>query len=670
MTYIEGMQHFKMLGYLASRDDVTITTNNQLRLIVNYCTDYPDSIDEAMPDTISVFVNNNFQIGYNDDESLDFEVRKNAAYEYFYDKWFIFNPSFSYNRDREKLFVNGYNVQVVSRDINQNPKESKFFRIPIFSPNKKYNSPKNQYEFEDALLKGKNVGQVSEWTSDQLDAPRAIVWQSSNVSNGVQLYTNIRKQILGYNGFSYYGDKGKVNRTTIMIQDNDWYENLISISSSNVAFIPLDVLNKYESLSDYFEPDKSKKNDIETVNNSVKEEQADKKEVRTVDTTNSKNENTTLLNIYTKEMPEKFIRSFKNTTEKGNLHYKLNDLINFHTAMECDGLVILSGLSGTGKSQLVRSYAKALGFSQKGNSPQLCFIPVRPFWSDDSDLLGCPDMVNNVYRAGESGLVETLKRASENTDKIYIVVFDEMNLARVEHYFSQFLSILEMPANERYIKLYNEQLENRLYNSNDYPHQIKIGPNVLFVGTVNTDESTFKFSDKVLDRSNVINLNVLPFNYEFDGLKYFDADAEAGEEDEYTVKEYYEQLRNVKEKQELSSDEKELLWKIHVALNKCDKNLGIGWRVVKQIDNFLQCLPKIEDGITRGEAFDLQIVQRVFTKIRGSEEQLKQLLGTSENEKGKLNEILEEYSKISNFNQSRETLEQKRRELDLYGFTM
>lgn len=92
-----------------------------------------------------------------------------------------------------------------------------------------------------------------------------------------------------------------------------------------------------------------------------------------------------------------------------------------------------------------------------------------------------------------------------------MVVFDEMNLARVEHYFSQFLSVLEMKPDSRKIKLYNKELESRMYNNEKYPSSITIKSNVLFVGTVNTDESTYQFSDKVLDRANVINLKMIPF---------------------------------------------------------------------------------------------------------------------------------------------------------------
>ncbi|MBY7147563.1 AAA family ATPase, partial [Levilactobacillus brevis] len=175
--------------------------------------------------------------------------------------------------------------------------------------------------------------------------------------------------------------------------------------------------------------------------------------------------------------------------------------------MKSDGLVILSGLSGTGKSQLVQAYSEALGLP----STNIDFIPVRPYWADDSDLIGYADTVNSVYRPGDSGLVDILVNAEKNQNQLYVIVFDEMNLARVEHYFSQFLSILEMKSESRSIQLYNDELEARMYNKENYPASISIKNNILFVGTINTDESTFQLSDKVLDRSNVIRLNMVPF---------------------------------------------------------------------------------------------------------------------------------------------------------------
>lgn len=137
------------------------------------------------------------------------------------------------------------------------------------------------------------------------------------------------------------------------------------------------------------------------------------------------------------EYESAFLKHFEQVTKNENLFYDHNDLINFHTSMLSQGMVVLAGLSGTGKSQLVNAYAKAMGIEDN-----FCFVPVRPSWTDDSDMLGFADMMHNCFRPGDSGLVDKLIEAEKNPDQMYIVLFDEMNLAKVEQYFSQFLSVL------------------------------------------------------------------------------------------------------------------------------------------------------------------------------------------------------------------------------------
>ena len=84
------------------------------------------------------------------------------------------------------------------------------------------------------------------------------------------------------------------------------------------------------------------------------------------------------------------IKSMDYHSQKRNLFYNVKDFVNIHTALKCSSLVILSGLSGTGKSAIVDIYARALGINNTGNPDEnrLLFIPVRPSWNDDSDLLG------------------------------------------------------------------------------------------------------------------------------------------------------------------------------------------------------------------------------------------------------------------------------------------
>ena len=170
-----------------------------------------------------------------------------------------------------------------------------------------------------------------------------------------------------------------------------------------------------------------------------------------------------------------FMEAFQNECKRLGLYYDTKDLYNFHTAMKTGSLVILAGMSGTGKSKLVQCYANAV----KLNKDQMLFVPVRPFWQDDADVIGYLDTLHNVYRPGDSGVMNILARANEYGEDLHIVCFDEMNLARVEHYFSQFLSVLELEENKRILRLYNEEFSARIYNQNVFPPTLRIGSNVI-----------------------------------------------------------------------------------------------------------------------------------------------------------------------------------------------
>lgn len=361
---------------------------------------------------------------------------------------------------------------------------------------------------------------------------------------------------------------------------------------------------------------------------------------------------------------ELIIESMDYHSQKRNLFYNKKDFVNIHTALKCNSLVILSGLSGTGKSAIVDIYARALGINNttSPDESRMLFIPVRPSWNDDSDLLGYVDLVHMVYRASDSGFVDFLVRAQkeENKDKLFIVCFDEMNLARVEHYFSQFLSLLERPANQRQLQLYDKQYSGRLYNSAEYPYQIKIGDNVKFVGTVNIDESTYHFSDKVLDRANVIQLDVLNYSKMWEKTKYGSLVNINWSMDDYKaliVTNSDENMQRVHQ----------LLWDIHTLLHEASSKYGVGPRIVKSIDMYLWNLPKSNIGdFSFADGIDLQIAQRVLTKVRGPENQLGDILNST-SEKNIIR-IFDEYNELSDFNMCREIVKQKQKELESYGY--
>lgn len=357
---------------------------------------------------------------------------------------------------------------------------------------------------------------------------------------------------------------------------------------------------------------------------------------------------------------QEFIAQFLSCVEQKGFLYDKKDLYNFHVAAKSSKLLILSGMSGIGKSALVRLYGEALGLS----ASQMAFLPVRPSWMDDGDILGYLDKNSMLYYPSDTGLAELLVEASKHPEKMYMVCFDEMNLARVEHYFAQFISVLEK-KDSRKIQLYNPSLENRVHNSHLYPAQISIGDNVLFMGTVNMDESTYHFSDKVLDRANVITLHqrkfadMKSFCPVKDGL-FVPISADA-----------YRKFRVENKKVHLSNEELELLDALNEALQESRVSGGIGYRVAFDIDRYVENIPSLKD-FTRGDGLDLQIVQRILTKVRGSREQLQTLLSMTDDGKvgGKLMDLFATYKNVSSFTESKKVLMRKAKELKLYDYTI
>jgi len=184
--------------------------------------------------------------------------------------------------------------------------------------------------------------------------------------------------------------------------------------------------------------------------------------------------------------------------EKKKLFYSKRDIRTFVAGFATSRLTILEGLSGTGKSSLPRAFAEYIGCQ--------CFmVPVQSSWKDRNDLLGFYNDFKKQYK--ETNFLEDVYRASANHGTIYIIVLDEMNLSRIEYYFNDFLSVLEIDNKEEWkIHILNDDVGARkkpqlLDNDGNLP----VLDNLWFVGTANRDDSTSMITDKVYDRATVIN---------------------------------------------------------------------------------------------------------------------------------------------------------------------
>ena len=221
-----------------------------------------------------------------------------------------------------------------------------------------------------------------------------------------------------------------------------------------------------------------------------------------------------------------FLRAFHQGVQEAGFHYNLRDIIRFHTSVKCSPFTLLGGAPGTGKSSLVTLYAKALLGSEykDGYLP----IDVSSSWTDPEDLFGYWDM-NGSYRVAASGIVpfmwnangkkEDGKEAEEGIALPEIVCFEEMNLARVEHYFSNMIQVLSRPISERVLKgipANKDQCKNQVEKSKDA--ELTVAENLRFVGTCNFDETTQAFSARFYDRCSYIELSPVENKEPFSGV--------------------------------------------------------------------------------------------------------------------------------------------------------
>ncbi|GAB6456252.1 AAA family ATPase [Bacillus luti] len=400
-------------------------------------------------------------------------------------------------------------------------------------------------------------------------------------------------------------------------------------------------------------------------------------------------ENDTMQNNATSETNEQYLNPVPESqfldwvnflANKKSLIYSSDDIYNFHTSLKTSSLAILGGMSGTGKSRLARLYAEALNLKE---GETFLKVAISPSYTEPSDLLGFFNPQTGLYTESETGLVTFLNNAQNNPDKLYMVLFDEMNLGQVEYYFSDFISLLEEEPEQRILHLVGNGVH---CHQPHYKNGITIGRNVLFVGTANFDETTKDFSNRMLDRSNVILLEKQGFRV----AKENEA-ARADSIEEYSQMEqrvihefggisahdFFSWVAVERGLAALNDNELLILDKLHEAISEYDSQTGVSFRIGKAIGFYLDNIATDEDGtplLPRDLAFDYQIKQRILTKVRGHRDQIENLVGSfSEDNKwvhSQLGNILHDNEEGLSFSKSRTYLEQKARELMRNGYTL
>ena len=200
---------------------------------------------------------------------------------------------------------------------------------------------------------------------------------------------------------------------------------------------------------------------------------------------------------------ERFCNDFRNyAASRLKLYYDISDIRRFIAGMAVSHIIILQGMSGTGKTSLAHAFGSFVDNSST-------IIPVQPMWKERTDLVGYYNEFTKKFN--ETLLLEKMYEANYSSD-IYITVLDEMNIARVEYYFAEFLSLLELPnPEERYLDVVSDKWENDPAQLKD--GRIRLPKNMWFIGTANNDDSTFAISDKVYDRAMILNLDTKSERY-------------------------------------------------------------------------------------------------------------------------------------------------------------
>lgn len=276
--------------------------------------------------------------------------------------------------------------------------------------------------------------------------------------------------------------------------------------------------------------------------------------------------------------------------------------------------VILSGLAGSGKTQLALAFARVMSEEVE---KQLCVVPVGADWTNREPLLGYPNALKlGEYILPESGVLQIMMRAERNPQKPYFLVLDEMNLSYVERYFADFLSALE---SHHEIPLW-EKPEGC---DSEVPAKIALPKNLFIVGTINVDETTYMFSPKVLDRANVIEFKIAYDEMETFLKQDMKIDVKAADGLCANMEQDFVEKSTRKD-----TDSSELAQKTLIEFFKVLKkvNAEFGYRSATEIYRFIANAKACAEVKDENEILDAAIVQKLLPKLHGSRKKLEPAL--------------------------------------------
>ena len=319
------------------------------------------------------------------------------------------------------------------------------------------------------------------------------------------------------------------------------------------------------------------------------------------------------------------IKSIIEKIEQTGLVYSDNLIKRFAFSLMSKRFLILSGLAGSGKTQLALAFASAL---VKNRENQMCVVSVGADWTNREPLLGFPNALESgKYVKPESGVLDLLIEAnkSENADKPFFLILDEMNMSYVERYFADFLSAME---SKEAISLWNiNETKGKNGEVDSVPQKVTLPKNLFIIGTINVDETTYMFSPKVLDRANVIEFKIAEAEMaEFlKDMREIDRNSINGKAADMGA-DFVEKAS----RKDLEKDDKAITTLQSFFNELKGVNAEFGYRSATEIFRFI-CQAKSNDDatpkMTDAEILDAAIVQKLLPKLHGSRKKLEPVLG-------------------------------------------
>ncbi len=277
------------------------------------------------------------------------------------------------------------------------------------------------------------------------------------------------------------------------------------------------------------------------------------------------------------------------------LYFSKKVLRTFIAGMSASRLLLLEGLSGTGKSSLPRSFQKYIG----GKST---FLQVQATWRDRTDIIGYFSDLTGYYK--ETELLKSIYESSYTPEEVNLIVLDEMNISRAEYYFADFLSIYEYPSELWKIQLMQTSKDMILPEKID-KGALQIPTNIWFIGTINIDDSTFTVTDKVYDRAIVINFNAINEPFEATYKKRLEPISYS------ELVEFFDDCQN-NPKLCLTKEDKHQIYELLAYLDE-EFEIKIGNRIFNQIELFVPVFVGL--GGNKLDAIDMMISAKIFRKL-------------------------------------------------------